>query len=339
MSGRNRGGKGPKGAGGNRGKGGRRPPPTKRSPTPGRSPGKRGRGRSGAVGQRKADATGVGGAQVEGRQAVRELLVAGRRKVHEVVVSTDRKDAPVLDDIFDLAGQLHVPVRELGRAKLTALARTDSHQGVIATAAPLPEDDLDDLLGEEQPLPFLLAADGVTDPGNLGALLRTAECAGVTGVVLPRHRTVHVTPAVTKAAAGAVEHLRFCLVGGLPAALSPRHRTRCAGHRARHGGLGVGPRAAAGRPAGGDRRRLRGPGPGPPGQRAMRGGGLDPHARGHRVAERQRGRRTGAVRGRSPARMNTERAIPTAEGRGSWRHGAVACEVRRDRGVFLLSPH
>ncbi len=220
MSGRSRGGKGPKGAGGKGGKGGRRPPPTKRSPTPGRAPAKRGRGRSGAVGQRKTDNAGVGGAQVEGRQAVRELLVAGRRKVHEVVVSTDRKDAPVLDDIFDLAGQLHVPVRELGRAKLTALARTDSHQGVIATAAPLPEDDLDDLLGEDQPLPFLLAADGVTDPGNLGALLRTAECAGVTGVVLPRHRSVHVTPAVTKAAAGAVEHLRFCLVGGLPAALS-----------------------------------------------------------------------------------------------------------------------
>ena len=55
--------------------------------------------------------------------------------------------------------------------------------------------------------PFLLALDGVTDPGNLGALLRSAECAGVTGVVLPRHRAVHVTPTVTKAAAGAVEHL------------------------------------------------------------------------------------------------------------------------------------
>ena len=57
------------------------------------------------------------------------------------------------------------------------------------------------------PPPFLVAVDGVTDPGNLGALLRSAECAGATGVVLPRHRAVHVTPTVTKAAAGAVEHL------------------------------------------------------------------------------------------------------------------------------------
>ena len=127
----------------------------------------------------------------------------------------------MLDDILTLARQLSVPVRELGRAKLASLARTDGHQGVIATASSLRPDDLDDLLVEQGGVaPFLLAADGVTDPGNLGALLRTAECAGVTGIVLPRHRAVHVSPAVTKAAAGAVEHLRFALVGGLPTALS-----------------------------------------------------------------------------------------------------------------------
>ena len=68
-------------------------------------------------------------------------------------------------------------------------------------------------------MPFLVALDGVTDPGNLGALLRSAECAGVTGVVLPRHRATHVTPTVTKAAAGAIEHLPMAVVGGLPSAL------------------------------------------------------------------------------------------------------------------------
>ena len=60
---------------------------------------------------------------------------------------------------------------------------------------------------------------GVTDPRNLGALLRSAECAGVTGVVLPRHRAAHLSPTVTKVAAGAIEHLRFAVVGGIPAAL------------------------------------------------------------------------------------------------------------------------
>lgn len=227
--GKNRGSRGG-GSGGNRSG---RPPATRRSGTPGRAPDKRNRGRSGRAGANrdgagrngeraehaaKPDKSGIGGGRVEGRNAVRELLVAGRRRVHEVVVSTDRRNAPILDDIAELAQQLSVPIRELGRAKLDAAARTDSHQGVFASAAALPETDIDDLLGE--PGAFLLAADGVTDPGNLGALLRTAECAGVTGIVLPRHRAVHVTPAVTKAAAGAVEHLRFAVVGGLPAALA-----------------------------------------------------------------------------------------------------------------------
>jgi 23S rRNA (guanosine2251-2'-O)-methyltransferase len=67
--------------------------------------------------------------------------------------------------------------------------------------------------------PFLLLLDGVTDPGNLGAVLRTAEGAGVTGVVLPRHRAAHITPTVTKAAAGAIEHLSMAVVPGLPTAM------------------------------------------------------------------------------------------------------------------------
>lgn len=212
------------GKGNRKGKGkgqGRRPPPTRRSSTPGRSPGSRPKGRTGAAGGRtRTQREGVGGEQVEGVHAVRELLMAGRRRTHEVLVATDRRDAEELDDIIELAGQYGVGVRELGRSKLDAAARTSAHQGVVATAAPLPEYDLDDLFaGEGDSQPFLLACDGITDPGNLGALLRTANAAGVTGVLLPRHRAVHVTPAVAKAAAGAIEHLRFSIVGGLPAAL------------------------------------------------------------------------------------------------------------------------
>lgn len=168
-------------------------------------------------------AKGLGGEQVEGRQAVRELLLAGRRTVREVLVATSERGRldPPLADIVELAGDLRITVKQVSRAKLEGAARTDAPQGVLAHAAPLPEADLDDLsvataAGEA---PFLVAVDGVTDPGNLGALLRTAECAGATGVVLPRHRAVHVTPAVTKAAAGAVEHLPMAVVGGLPAAL------------------------------------------------------------------------------------------------------------------------
>jgi 23S rRNA (guanosine2251-2'-O)-methyltransferase len=92
---------------------------------------------------------------------------------------------------------------------------------VLAHAAPLPEADFDDLCAPsaDRP-PLLLALDGVTDPQNLGALLRSAEAAGATGAVLPRHRAVHVTPAVAKAAAGAIEWLPMTIVPGLPSALA-----------------------------------------------------------------------------------------------------------------------
>ena len=206
--------------------------PTRRSPTPGRVPsGGRGRpktgaarGKQGSVGAGARSASprrGLGGDQVEGRQAVRELLLARRRKVREIWLLAEQDPADVIEDIVELAEAERVPVRQVSRGKFFAEARCEAPQGVLAKAAPLEESLLDDLATTRagQPPPFLVAVDGVTDPGNLGALLRSAECAGATGIVLPRHRAVHVTPTVTKAAAGAVEHLSFAIVGGLPAAL------------------------------------------------------------------------------------------------------------------------
>lgn len=170
---------------------------------------------------RQSAKEGLGGEQVEGRQAVRELLLANRRDTREIWMAADLDPAPVLADIRELAGEARVLVKEVGRGKLEAAARTDAPQGVIAFARPLPEVTIEDLLRERpgRPAPFLLLSDGITDPGNLGALLRSAECAGVTGIVLPQHRAVHITPAVTKAAAGSVEHLPMAVVGGMPAAI------------------------------------------------------------------------------------------------------------------------
>ncbi len=153
---------------------------------------------------------------------MRELLLANRRDTREIWLAADLDPAPVLAEIRELAGEARVVVKEVGRAKLEAAARTDAPQGVVAFARPLPEADLADLVARRsgRPDPFLVCSDGITDPGNLGALLRSAECAGVTGVVLPRHRAVHVTPTVAKAAAGAVEHLPIALVGGMAAAVA-----------------------------------------------------------------------------------------------------------------------
>lgn len=163
---------------------------------------------------------GLGGDLVEGRQAVRELLLAGRRRIRDIWMAEGTDDAPILAEIEQLAEEARIAIRRVSRDQLLAAARTETPQGVLAHAAPIDEVDFDELLTTRNGrVPFLLAVDSVTDPQNLGALLRSADGAGVTGIVLPRHRTVHITPTVTKAAAGAIERLPMALVGGLPAAL------------------------------------------------------------------------------------------------------------------------
>ena len=165
---------------------------------------------------------GVGGEQVEGRRAVRELLAAGRRRVRSVWIADGRDDNALLDDIERLAATRGVRVRRVDPARLAAEARTDAPQGVLARAEPVVPADIDALL--DDPAAFLVALDGVTDPGNLGAVLRVAGTAGATGVVVPRHRSALLTPAAVKAAAGAVEHVAVATVAGIPAALERAKR-------------------------------------------------------------------------------------------------------------------
>ena len=163
----------------------------------------------------------LGADHVEGRQAVRELLRAGKRRVQEVLVGEEVNDSAIIAEINDLATDRRIPVKQVSRRRLDERALSESHQGVIAFAEPIKPLGLEELLkprGSE--VPCLIVLDGVTDPGNLGAVLRTAEVAGASGVVLPRHRAVRLTPSAVKAAAGAVEYLRIALVGGLPAALA-----------------------------------------------------------------------------------------------------------------------
>jgi len=194
----------------------------------GASGGSSGRARSGSGARTSGGAGGAGGAkglggrQVEGRQAVRELLIAERRKVHEIWISAELEGDPGVADIVEIAAARRVPLRHIARATLEREARSEAPQGVLAQAAELPEVDLGDLIrgAGRKTAPFLVAVDGVTDPGNLGAIIRSCDAAGVSGVLLPRHRSVHVTPTVAKAAAGAVEHVPMALVPGLPAAIA-----------------------------------------------------------------------------------------------------------------------
>jgi 23S rRNA (guanosine2251-2'-O)-methyltransferase len=179
--------------------------------------GRRGSGtRPGTAGRERE---GLGGDQVEGRRAVRELLAAGRRPVRSVWIAEGLDPSPLLDEIEELAARRRVRVETVSRSRLDAAARTEAPQGVLARARAIEPVDVEGLAGSTRGAPFLVVVAGVTDPRNLGALLRSAECAGATGVVLPRHRSAHLSPTVTKVAAGAIEHLGFALVGGIPHAL------------------------------------------------------------------------------------------------------------------------
>ncbi len=167
-----------------------------------------------ATKQRELDGT-----QVEGRQAVREMLIAQKRRVHEVYVSDDIDNNPVVDDIIALAKDQRVPLHRVARKDIERMARSEAPQGVVAMGAELPEADIADFVRIEGSVPFIVAIDGVTDPGNLGAILRSCDGAGVTGVILPKHRAVHITPSAAKSAAGAAEYVPMALVSGLPTAL------------------------------------------------------------------------------------------------------------------------
>lgn len=130
--------------------------------------------------------------------------------------------SPLLDEIRSEAERAGVPVSVVTGDDVDQRARTEAPQGVVARADPLPEADVDELLAA--PDAFVVTLDGVTDPGNLGAVLRSAEGAGVTGAVLPKRRSAHLSPAACKAAAGAAEYLPIGLVPGIPALLERASR-------------------------------------------------------------------------------------------------------------------
>jgi 23S rRNA (guanosine2251-2'-O)-methyltransferase len=145
---------------------------------------------------------------VYGRRPVREVLRAGRRQVLELLATERALTAePWLRDETGLRVQVKP------EATLTAAAGTRDHQGVVAFCEPYRYADAHDLAVGERPLVACL--DQVTDPHNLGAVCRSAEGAGATGVVITEHKAARVTPAVCRASAGAVEHVSVAVVVNL----------------------------------------------------------------------------------------------------------------------------
>ncbi|MDQ6919920.1 MAG: 23S rRNA (guanosine(2251)-2'-O)-methyltransferase RlmB [Candidatus Dormibacteraeota bacterium] len=167
-------------------------------------------------------------ALVYGRNPVREALRAGT-DVRRLLVQPSADAEPRLKELLQLAGERGIPVEEVGRHRLDDVAHSDSHQGVVAYVGRRRYWELGDLLAEVEPdpAPMLLVLDEVQDPQNLGSVARSAEAAGVAGVVMSRNRAPEITPAVAKASAGAVEHLRIAQVGSVAQAIE---RIREAGY-------------------------------------------------------------------------------------------------------------
>ncbi len=201
------------------------PRPAPKRGAPSRSPRPNTRYGAPSNGARRApsrDRDGLGGDQVEGRHAVLELLKAKRRTVKKIFMAEAQDASDVLDAIEFEAQRQRIPVHMISMTRLDREAKTEGHQGVMALAQPLDTVTLDALLSVKKP--FLLVCDGVTDPRNLGAMLRSADGAGVTGVVVPRHRSARISPTVTKTAVGAIEYLTFSDVGGIPTAIDQLNR-------------------------------------------------------------------------------------------------------------------
>jgi 23S rRNA (guanosine2251-2'-O)-methyltransferase len=154
---------------------------------------------------------------VYGRNAVREAL-RGPRDVARVWATARAADEPWLADAA-------LPVSVEDAEALVRRCGSEEHQGVCAEVAAYEYADADALLAAEAPV--IVALDEVQDPQNLGAICRSAECAGATGVVVPRHRAADVTPAVCKASAGAVEHLPVAQVRNLADFLADAKRAGC----------------------------------------------------------------------------------------------------------------
>lgn len=145
---------------------------------------------------------------IEGRNAVIEALRSGVR-IERVLIAVGSGERGPLGEIRRLAADAGIAVAEVPRAKLDSHSVRGAHQGVVALAAPFGYTDLEDVLRATGPLPrgLIVVLDHVTDPGNLGAVIRTVEVAGGSAVVMPRERAASVGPVVHKTSAGATAHL------------------------------------------------------------------------------------------------------------------------------------
>lgn len=154
--------------------------------------------------------------QVEGRNAVIELLESGK-DINKIYISNGEKHGSI-NKIIAMANKRKILIKEVNKSKINEIAKEENNQGVIAIVPPFQYSDVDDILENakiKNEDPFIIILDGIEDPHNLGAIIRTAETAGCHGVIIPKRRAAGVNSTVAKVSAGAVEHMKIARVNNL----------------------------------------------------------------------------------------------------------------------------
>ena len=154
--------------------------------------------------------------QIEGRNSVIELLESDR-DINKLYIAKGEKHGSI-NKIISMAKQKRIVIAEVEKQKLNTMSQTGNHQGVIAIVPPFDYVEVEDILEyakEKNEDPFILILDGIEDPHNLGSIIRTAETAGVHGIIIPKRRAVGVNATVSKSSAGAVEHMKIARVNNI----------------------------------------------------------------------------------------------------------------------------
>lgn len=154
--------------------------------------------------------------QVEGRNAVLELIESGK-DINKIYIEKGEKQGSI-NKILAKANQRKIIVTEVDKQKFRQMSQTPNAQGIIAIVPPFDYCDVYDIIElakERNEDPFILILDGIEDPHNLGSIIRTAETAGVHGIIIPKRRAASVNSTVNKVSAGAVEHMKIARVNNI----------------------------------------------------------------------------------------------------------------------------
>ncbi len=155
-----------------------------------------------------------------GRNAVRELLASGR-DIDKIYIQKGEREGSV-KMLIGIASERRIPIVEVEKSKLDFLSGGTAHQGIAASVAEQNYVSIDEIIEHAEALgekPFVVICDGVEDPHNLGAIIRSAECSGVHGIIIPKRRAVGLTATVAKSSAGALEHMRVARVTNIASAV------------------------------------------------------------------------------------------------------------------------